>query len=170
MKLLIPLLFIFMAIQLPAQINLVEKNDCDFTVDSLRIDFNRSNRLSTYFYKGERYTGCAKQDVPKNEMYYIHFIKDGLLERQLGFYYNGQKCRDYVFKNGYPHGVLRLFYPDGSLYIREEYENGTLHGSLKRWKEGKLVREANFWYGSMVSEKLYDPKTGKEIVGDKKKD
>ena len=154
--------FIFAAAQ--ASENLVEPRDCEFDYDQLKVDFNRTTRIRTYTLNGLPFTGCAKQDIPDNDRYHLHFVKNGKLERELAYYYNGKKARDYHYKDGYAHGILELFYDDGSPYIREEYNYGKLHGSLKRWKNGQLAREASFWYGSKVWDKEYEVKplpTGK---------
>lgn len=137
-----------------AQENLVEARNCNMNYDQLEVEFDRDTRISTYKLDGKPFTGCAEQDVAENKIYYLHYVKDGKLERQIGYYYGGQKCRDYNFKNGVPHGTLELFYTNGSPYIYEEYKDGKPHGTLKRWKKGQLVREAKFWYGTMMSEEI----------------
>jgi antitoxin component YwqK of YwqJK toxin-antitoxin module len=136
--------------------NFVEKQDCHYHYDDLRVDFDVQTRRNMYYLDGQPFTGCVRQDSPEGNLYILHYVKEGRLERQLGYYTNGVKCRDYTFKDGFEHGVLELFFPDGSPYIRENYNNGQLHGKLKRWKNGQLVREADFWYGTLISEKLYD--------------
>lgn len=136
--------------------NFVEKQDCTYNYEDIYVEFNVQTLLSTYYLNGEPFTGCARQDASDGNLYILHHVKDGRLERQLGYYTNGVKCRDYPFRDGYEHGVLELFFPDGSPYIRETYHNGQLHGKLKRWKNGQLAREADFWYGTLISETLYD--------------
>lgn len=139
---------------LSAQENFVEARACNVNYNQLEVVFDRGTGMSTYSLDGKPFSGCAEQDVTENEMYYLHYVKEGKLERQIGYYYSGQKCRDYNFKNGVAHGTLELFYGDGSPYIYEEYKDGKLHGTLKRWRKGQLVREAKFWYGTMMSEQL----------------
>ena len=134
------------------------------------MEHDHFNRVTNYYYQGAPFTGCAKQILPQFGKYYFYQVKNGRLERQVGFYDNGQKCRDYTFINGFTHGVIELFYDDGSPYIREEYSNGKLHGSLKRWKDGQLVREAEFWNGSMVWEKIYEIDMKNSTARTKKKD
>lgn len=152
-----------------AQNNYVEARDCELTLADLEVEFNRGSGMSTYSLDGLPFTGCAKEDIQENEMYYLHYVKNGKLERQIGYYYSGQKCRDFNYKNGVAHGLLELFYSDGSHYIREEYLDGKLHGSLKRWKNGQLVRDAKFWYGTMVSEQLFEVVGTKEMTEEEKK-
>ena len=107
--------------------------------------------------------------MPSNKIYYLHYVKNGKLERQIGYYYNGQKCRDFHFKDGVEHGTLELFYTDGSHYIYEEYKDGQLHGDLKRWRSGQLVRKAKFWYGSKISEEIDTEKIELELTEEEKK-
>ncbi|HKK74496.1 MAG TPA: hypothetical protein VJ953_05460 [Saprospiraceae bacterium] len=147
-----------------AQADLAEKTECTYNYDDLFVDFNQQYRLNTYYLNGQRFTGCVRQDAPNGNLYVLHYVKDGHLERQVGYYRNGVKCRDYTFNKGFAHGVLALFYVDGSPYIRETYHNGQLHGKAKRWKNGQLLREADYWYGTMISEKLY------EVPGEEKYD
>lgn len=141
-------------LSLSAQENFVEARNCNVNYDQLEVDFDRGTGISTYTLDGKPYTGCAEQDVVENKIYYLHYVKEGKLERQIGYYYSGQKCRDFHYKNGVAHGTLELFYADGSPYIYEEYKDGKLHGDLKRWKSGQIAREAKFWYGTMISEQI----------------
>lgn len=136
--------------------NSVEPRDCDYDYDHLEVDFDGSLQIRTYYLDGKPFSGCARQDAPDGALYILHFVKNGRLQRQIGYYSNGVKCRDFSFKEGYEHGVLEMFFPDGSPYIRETYVDGRLHGKLKRWKNGHLAREADFWHGTLISEKLYE--------------
>lgn len=138
------------------QDNFIEKQDDEIDFEKVAVIFNRKHRINIYYLNGELYTGCVRQNVEEGEMYILHFVKNGKLERQVGYYANGQKSRNMSFKAGYEHGTIELFFPDGTPYIREEYRDGRLHGSLQRWKNGQLVREADFWHGTMIKEKLYD--------------
>lgn len=138
-----------------AQDNFVEKRDCEMDYSRLNVNFDPETRVSTYYLNDQLFTGCAKEEVDANEKQIFHYVKNGKLERQVGYYSNGQKSRDMHFKDGFEHGLIELFFPDGTPYIREEYRDGRLHGSLKRWKNGQLVREAEFWYGTMIKEKLH---------------
>ena len=143
------------------QSNWVAPRDGEYDYEQLQVDFDLELRRSTYYLNGQRFTGTARENTQDGRMYILHIVRDGWLERQLGYYANGVKCRDFHFSNGLEHGLLELYFPDGTLYTSESYQHGQLHGKLRRWKNGQLLREADFWYGTIISEKWYDV-TGEE--------
>lgn len=168
-NILITLVLLLGTLSLVAQEKDQAKQDCNVNYDELEVDFDRATGISTYKFNGELFTGCVNQDVSQNKIYYLHYVKDGKLQRQIGYYYNGEKCRDFNYKDGVAHGTLELYYTNGTPYIREEYLNGKLHGDLKRWKSGKLVREAKFWYGTMISEQLNEVDPDAELTEEEKR-
>jgi hypothetical protein len=120
------------------------------------------NESDLYLLNGEPFSGCAKSDSPENERYFLFHIRAGVVQQQIGYYYNGNISREFNFSNGQAHGRHVMYNSEGALYIEEYYENGQpVH--LKRWHaNGELAREAKFENGEKVLEVFYD-KDGNEI-------
>lgn len=55
------------------------------------------------------------------------------------WYANGQKQREWTYRNGWRHGVFDGWYSDGQKHYEHEYENGALkHGGMKWFEDGSL--------------------------------
>lgn len=91
------------------------------------------------------------------------------------YYHNGGLRGEFPLRNGKPHGMARLLFPDGTvnwltsyvdgvkdgpsfsfsegrLYLQEEYRNGKLHGPARVFSEdGKVSSEIWFWNGKSVT-------------------
>lgn len=144
-----------------------EQADCTVAYTDLKREVRVHNMDSdSYFLNGKPFTGCAREEHPDNDQYFIYHIKNGKCTQKVGYYENGQLSQEFNFdKFGLSHGRHVMFYEDGKPYIEEYYEYGQNHGILRRWhNNGQLARDAFFQYGMKVSEQFYD-KEGNKVKG-----
>ena len=139
----------------PLPLQLEDLKNCNFKYENLTSKGGPKEITKQYFYKKEKYTGCAIHFNKENKSYFVFDIKNGKLQRQICVYENGQLERDFNFKDGVSEGKHQMWYADGSPYIDETYKNGQPI-KLLRWHNNKqLAREAIFENGEMVKEILY---------------
>ncbi len=135
---------------------------CDGDYEKLQRKIGQGQGVADTFYvKGKRYSGCAKQDYAKNKMYYILYFKNGFVEKQVVYYYNGHKSADFNSVDGKPQGFQTMYFDNGQKYTEDFYTNGKLEGYQRRWhSNGQLAREVLHKNGKVVYEYLFD-KDGK---------
>lgn len=137
-----------------------EFENCPFVYNLLEKQTNpKKGEADEYYYQGERYTGCARMDHPKNERYFIYWFEDGYVTLERGYYYNGQLGRVFHFEQGLRDGSHKMYYEDGVPYIEEYYKNGKPDSLHFRWHaSAQLAREAKYKKGKLKWEKIYDQK------------
>lgn len=135
-----------------------EFENCKFGYEQLERKMNPSKgEADDYFYNGQRYSGCARANHPKNEQYFIYWFEDGYVTLEKGYYYNGQLGREFNFEAGRRHGSHVMNYKDGQPYIQEFYKNGKADSLHFRWHpDAQLAREAKYKKGKLKWEKIYD--------------
>lgn len=136
----------------------------DLLVQNASVDKKKGD---TYFYKGEKYSGCAKQDFKEKKHYSVYQFVDGFLRKEYVYFYNGKLAREFSFKKSLRHGVLRMYFEDGTPYVEEYYDQGEADGKHLKWHNNEtLAREASYKNGKLKGEKIYD-RQGK-LISEKK--
>jgi len=83
------------------------------------------------------------------------------MQKQVTYYYNGQKASDFNFKNGQSEGFHNMYFANGQKYIEEFFKYGQIENYQRRWyNNGQLAREVLHKNGRIIHEHLFD-KTGK---------
>jgi len=82
-----------------------------------------------------------------------------------GWYKDGTLCFESPFKNGRPHGEVRLWYEDGSLRERTVYNFGETVGTIKEWHRNKQLKsETHKKNGKLHGLRRFYSDNGKLIV------
>lgn len=112
-----------------------------------------------YSHQGEPFNGKAYARDSETKDVYEWYIKNGLIQRQLGWYASGGKKRDFHFTNGVLDGKVLLWFHNGQKYLEEQYTNGLLHGWQRGWNsDGSLRFEEQVFYGVKMERKEYKKK------------
>jgi len=85
---------------------------------------------------------------------------NGKVEKQLGWYPNGKKEREFNYKNGRPHGQFSGYFEDGvTKYFEENYNNGIQEGMQYGWNsDGTLRYQEQRLGGAVISRFDYEKK------------
>jgi antitoxin component YwqK of YwqJK toxin-antitoxin module len=82
---------------------------------------------------GEKISYTRSTDTMAKQGLYIRTSKAGI------------KLEEAMYENDVLHGPRKMFYPDGSIFIEEQYNKGEYHGSWKTYHEnGKLKQEGAY--------------------------
>ncbi len=84
--------------------------------------------ISVYFLDGLPFTGTTHDDYQQEQIHREVSLKNGLLEKEKGWYNNGNKEREYLYKDGLLHGKLYMFHRNGNVYLEENYSSGVNEG------------------------------------------
>ena len=107
----------------------------------------------------------ANRAEPEQKILEFQFL-DGYIQSQLGWDFDGNKVRDFQYKNGLPHGLLIDYYANGQEYFRVEYVDGRAHGMEYGWyADGSKRLEVKYNNGMALYKKEYpkpESKKGKD--------
>lgn len=137
-------------------------NSAYMECEQLYTDLTRKVKTATqknnlFLYNNQPFTGCAKQDHPDHHTYFLYKIENGIVQQELGYFYNGMLSREFNFKNGKSHGRHAMYYDNGNKYIEEYYNEGKPIDTHRRWyNNNRLAREVKYNNGKIVYEYLYD--------------
>ncbi|MEM7103976.1 MAG: M14 family zinc carboxypeptidase [Bacteroidota bacterium] len=142
----------------PAQDSLETICKQDF-LELEKLQKDRTTPYDRYMLNGKLFSGCSKQVFENNKQQYRYsFIQNGILQRQIGYYVNGQVDHDFNLVDGLPHGPERMWMSDGHLYIEHHYENGKQEGYQRRWHSNHvLAREGYYRDGVAAFDLFFDP-------------
>ena len=93
-------------------------------------------------------------------------ISDEMGERPYEMYSGGEAFQKISCKNQQKYGLFQQFYPNGVLWIEEDYREGLVNGISRTFdRNGNLQKYAKYESGSIVEIKEYD-KNGNELGQD----
>ena len=102
--------------------------------------FNPDARITTLITNdGDAITGTVIQHL-SNGRKNTWEVENGVANQQTMYYESGQIERIVEMNRGTVHGKFLMYYPDGTKYVEQHYENGEPVGTWYRWdKNGELV-------------------------------
>jgi antitoxin component YwqK of YwqJK toxin-antitoxin module len=122
---------------------LVSCSSPEMPIELLDANYDEGN-VPVYFFNGKPYEGVATESFGENVSIKNH-IENGLITLTEGFYQNGEKERLIHYQNGKPHGAYTMWYPDGTVYLKQEYKDGKLTGKSVLYNPlGGIERETNY--------------------------
>ena len=137
------------------------------TLMQLEQEFNAQG-VRVYSINGKMFTGTTK-DVSKE----YGFVRqctfvDGLKQKEMGWYANGNLERNFEYKDGKPHGKLIIYHLDGTTkFIEENYINGVQEGTQRGWNSDGTLRFEEEKVGGTTLLRFDYEKTGKDPIPDR---
>ncbi|HNQ46754.1 MAG TPA: hypothetical protein PK125_02460 [Syntrophorhabdus sp.] len=94
-------------------------------------------KIITYFSDGKE---IAKEILCDNGLQLVMTgtIPDGTV---LEYYWVGTLHRVFTYANNRAHGRSHTFYPDGAIWMEQEFIDGLLHGPMKTFYKGGTIQE-----------------------------
>lgn len=118
-----------------------------------------SKGVSTYLLDGKPFTGSTYDEYSAIQIYRELTFKDGLLQKENGWYSNGEKEREFFYLNGVLHGKAIIYHRSGSIYLEENYRNGVTEGKQFRYNcDGSLRAEWDAYGGIILMRLEYGKK------------
>ena len=87
-----------------------------------------------------------------------HHVQNGLIQKQLGWDYQGNLVRSFEYKNGILHGRVLLFFSNGQKYLEENYQNGMIEGEAFGWYQDGSRRFIAEYFGGVEISRYEYPK------------
>ena len=126
--------------------------------DALQKSLDRKS-IPVYSLNGKLFTGTTYDEYGANEMYREVTLKDGLIQKEEGWYFDGQKEREVAYQNGMLHGKFLIFHRSGNKYLEENYRDGAQEGRQYRYNcDGSLQYEWDSVGGMKLMEVKFEVK------------
>lgn len=111
---------------------------------------------STYFYKGQKFSGKMKSIHPNGTIRITSFL-NGLEDGPtIDIFPDGQRSAEYFYKQGKRTGIHRGWYENGKARFQYSYQDDLAVGDHWEWHEdGKVYRYAKFENGINVGTKVW---------------
>lgn len=101
-----------------------------------------------YYYNGRPYTGQTINRYEQEEKIIEYTFVDGYIQQQLGWDFEGNKVRQFEYRDGVPHGKLISYFSNGQKYYEVDYVNGKAHGMEYGWyRDGSKRLEIRYVNG-----------------------
>lgn len=112
------------------------------------LDIEYIHEIPNFKMNGAPFSGIAVEQF--SEVKLEHYIETGMEVKQLGFYLTGEKEREFYFQNGKKHGDCTMWWKDGTLLLEEHYEDGDIHGEVRRYDHNGEVLETKTYVNGIL--------------------
>lgn len=132
----------------------------------LREERDVQTNVPIYLLKNERFTGTTRDEIGNKGVIFESYFVNGIMQKQLGWYANGNREREMFLKDGRAHGKFIVYFEDGERKaIEENYNNGILDGMQYGWNsDGSLRYQEQRIDGVILSRFDYEKK-GEWVMG-----
>lgn len=118
------------------------------------------NGTLVYFFKGEIFSGTTVDSAEHEQKILKYIIENGLIQKQLGWDFDGNLVRSFDYKKGVLHGKVLLFFGNGQKYLEEHYNNGLIDGKQYGWYHDGSRRFIAEYFGGIELSRYEYPKPG----------
>jgi len=120
----------------------------------------QSDGSFTFFYHNKLFDGFT-QNISENGFCMEFLFENGIMQKEISYYPNGDLEREWTYTNGRRHGKFISYFVDGSKLAELNYINGILDGMQYGWnKDGTLRYEEQRLDGVILTRIEYENKDG----------
>ena len=123
------LIFLFCSLLLAAA---VFAHNEKLSLNSLEKTLNAKG-VAVYLKDGKPFSGTTYDEYGFNQIYREAIIYKGLIQKQYGWYFTGEKESEFSYQNGALHGKAIIYHRNGNIYLEEYYRNGVTEGKQYRY-------------------------------------
>jgi uncharacterized protein len=107
-----------------------------------------STGVPVYSFQGKPFNGTTYDNYDEQGFYREFTIENGLIQKEQGWYDDGQQEREASYENGLLNGKYLIFHRSGNKFQEDNYLDGLLDGRSFRYNcDGSLQSMSDFVSG-----------------------